>query len=150
MARIERDTVMGSRPEPDAGEPVLAEWRGDPAVYRKNNTILAAVFAVLAGAALVAIGNPYPWTGPLAAVLAVGLRAVYLRSEALGEGWRLTPARLLGPGGRIVPLSSLAEVRPFFGDVLLITRTGDKHLMKYLADGAAVRARIDAARQGRA
>ena len=130
----------------EAGEAVLADWRADAGIYRKNNTILAAVFAVGAGLVLWAMGNPWPWTGPLAAILAVGVRAAYLRSEVMAQGWRLTATRLLGPGGRIVPLSALAEVRPFFGDVLLITRAGDKHLMKYLADPAAVQARIQQAR----
>lgn len=133
----------------EGGERVLAEWRADPGIYRRNTTVLAAILGAGAGLVLWAAGNPYPWTGPLAAILAVGLRALYLRSEALAESWRLTETRLLGPGGRIVPLSSLAGVKPFLGDLVLISRTGDKHLMKYLSDPAAVRARIDAARAGR-
>ncbi len=145
-ATIAPDPVIGRPVAAGDGEEILAEWRADPAIYWKNNTILAAVFAVLAYGVLWFIGNPFPWTGPLAAVLAVGVRALYLRSEVMGDTWRLTKTRLLGPGGRIVPLSSLAEVKLFFGDVLLITRAGDKHLMKYLAEGPAALARIDAAR----
>jgi hypothetical protein len=101
---------------------------------------------VLAYGVLWYIGNPFPWTGPLAAILAVGIRALYLRSEVMGDSWRLTKTRILGPGGRIVPLSTLAGVKLFLGDVVLITGAGDKYLMKYLAHGPDVLARIDAAR----
>ena len=66
----------------------------------------------------------------------------------MAEIWRLTNRRLLGPAGRIVPLSSLKLARPFFGAVQLVTQTGDKHLIKYQADVAETLARIDAARPG--
>ena len=63
--------------------------------------------------------------------------------------WRLTNRRLLGPAGRIVPLSSLKEVRPFFGAVQLITQGGDKHLVKYQLDAAGVVAAITKAKGAR-
>jgi len=142
MARIDPER-MHPQPAPlEPGEVLLAEWRADPGVYWKNHLILSVVLGFAAGLVLVAMGNPHPWTGPVAAVLAVFARAFYLRSEALGDTWRLTPRRLLGPGGRIVPLSSIETVRPFLSDVLVITPAGDKHLMKYLADAPAVIARI--------
>jgi hypothetical protein len=146
MAQVDRDDVMGREVQPEADEPVLAEWRADPAIYWKNHLILMAAFGLAAGGVLLWIGNPTPWVGPLAAVLAVGLRAAYLRSEALSDRWRLTPSRLLGPRGRVIALSAIADVRPLFGDVLVITRAGDKHLMKYMADAPGVIARIGAAR----
>ncbi|MGA0542066.1 hypothetical protein [Neotabrizicola sp. VNH66] len=124
---------------------VLADWRADPGIYWKNHLILAAVFAVLAAAVLWAIGNPHVWTGPLAAILAVFVRAAYLRSEALAARWTLTRAQLSGPQGRLVPLSSVAEVKIVLGDVLVVTRAGDKHLIKYLADPEAARAAIERA-----
>lgn len=142
MSQIEPDRLL-SRPAPlEPGEHVLAEWRADPVVYWKNHLILAAVFGLAAGAVLVWIGNPFPWTGPVAAVLSVFARAAYLRSEALGEGWRLTERRLLGPGGRVVHLSAIKHLRPFLGDVQIVTLSGDKHLMKYPTDARAVIARI--------
>lgn len=149
MSQIQPDPLLPGPAETAPGEGVLAEWRADPGIYWKNNLILAAVLAVLAGGVLWAIGNPFPWTGPVAAVLAVAVRAAWLRSEVMAESWRLTATRLLGPGGRIVPLSALSEVRPLLGDLVLVTRAGDKHLMKYLADAPAVRQAILAAR-GRA
>lgn len=149
MPDLPRDSIHPTPAALEGDEKVVARFAADPATYWRSHAVMAVAGAVGAGVVLVLLGNPYPWTGPLAAILAVGLRALYLRSEALAESWRLTETRLLGPGGRIVPLSSLAGVKPFLGDLVLISRTGDKHLMKYLSDPAAVRARIDAARAGR-
>jgi hypothetical protein len=73
---------------------------------------------------------------------AIGARAAYLAPEALADVWRLTDRRLIGPAGRIVPLPQVALARPFLGAVQVVTRTGDKHLMKYLANPAATAARI--------
>ena len=121
---------------------IIADWRADPAIYWKNHMILAAVFAVAAYVVLWAIGNPFAWTGPVAAVLAVFARAAFLRSEYLNGVWQLSETQLKGPLGRLVPLSAIAEVKPLFGDVLVVTHSGDKHLMKYLTDPAAVIAQI--------
>jgi hypothetical protein len=85
----------------------------------------------------------------VAAVLAIGLRAAYLKSEALAEDWKLTNRRLIGPGGRIVPLSSLKLARPFLGAVQLVTQGGDKHLIKYQANPAATVAAIEQAKAGK-
>lgn len=147
MAQITRDPLLSREAPLEPGEFVLAEWTADPAAYWKNHLILAVVLGTLAGLVLVWLGNAYPWTGPVAAVLAVGARAFILRSEALTDRWRLTPRRLLGPGGRAIPLGSIRLARPFLGDVQIVTRTGEKHLMKYMADARAVIARIDEARQ---
>ena len=95
---------------------------------------------------LIWLGNPYPVAGPFGAVLAIGARAAYLASEALTETWRLTTRRLIGPGGRSIPLARLPEARPFFGSVQITTTTGDRHLIKYLADPAATASRIEARR----
>jgi hypothetical protein len=128
---------------------VLAEFRADRGAYWRTHLILAVLAGAAAGVVLVAVGNPHPWVGPVAALLAVGARAAYLASEALSDRWVLTERRLLGPGGQAVALPALTQVRPFFGAVQLVTRGGDKHLMKYLADAPAVVAAIDRAR-GRA
>jgi hypothetical protein len=147
MTQIEPDPLMNRVVALEPGEVVLAEWRADPAIYWKNHLILAVVLGTLAGLALMAVGNPFPWTGPVAAVLAVGARALYLRSEALGESWRLTGRRLLGPGGRAMPRAAIREARPFLGDVQIVTLSGDKHLMKYLSDPKAVIAAIAGTRR---
>lgn len=146
MPDLPRDSVIGRPVAPEAGEAVLAEFPADRAAYWRSHAALAVAGGAAAGLVLLALGNPHAWVGPVAAGLAVGLRAAYLASEALSDRWVLTERRLLGPGGQVVPLSALTGVRPFFGAVQLVTRGGDKHLMKYLADAPAAVARIDRAR----
>lgn len=146
MSELPRDSVIGRPVAPDPGEAVLAEFRADRAAYWRSHLILAVAGGAAAGLVLVAMGNGDPWVGPVAALLAVGARAAYLASEALSDRWVLTERRLLGPGGQVVPLSALTQVRPFFGAVQLVTRGGDKHLLKYLADAQSVVSRIDRAR----
>ncbi|MEH7829129.1 hypothetical protein [Gemmobacter denitrificans] len=128
------------------GEELRATFAPDRTTYLRRVLILIVLFGALAGAILLALGNPYPWTGPVAALLGVGVRGWYLASEALAATWRLTDRRLLGPAGQVVPLSSIDRVQTVFGDVLVITRAGDKHLLKYLPDAPAVIARLQEAR----
>lgn len=142
MARIEPDSVIG-RPAPlSEGEVLVAEFRADRVTYWRSHLIMAVILGALAGLVLLWQGNPYPVVGPVAAVLAIGVRAAFLASEALTDLWRLTDRRLLGPGGRIVPLAQLQTARPFLGGVQIVTTTGDKHLMKYLADPQATAASV--------
>ena len=69
-------------------------------------------------------------------------RAAFLASEALAEVWRLTDRRLLGPGGRAIPLAQIkaARPRPWLGADH--HHGGDRHLIKYHADPAATAVRI--------
>ena len=145
MTQIEPDSVMGRAADLASGETVVQEFRADRLTYWKSHLIMAVVLGAAAGFFLMWQGNPYPVAGPLGAVLAIGARAAYLASEALGESWRLTDRRLLGPGGRSIPLAQVKMARPFLGAVQVVTHSGDKHLMKYLADTAATAARILAA-----
>lgn len=149
MSEIIRDSIHGVTVPLDANETLIVTFRADLPTYWKSHAIMALVAGVLAGAALVYGGNPAPWVGPVAAVLAIGLRAAYLKSEVLAEEWRLTNRRLLGPGGRIAPLSSLKLARPFLGAVQLVMAGGDKHLIKYQADAATTVAAIMAAKAGK-
>lgn len=142
MARIEPDSVMGHAAPLLDGEKVVQEIRPDRATYWRAHLVMAVVLGILAGLALLWQGNPYPVVGPVAAVLAIGIRAAYVQSEAMAEVWRLTDRRLLGPAGRIVPLAQLQAARPFLGAVQVVTSTGDKHLIKYQADPAATAARL--------
>jgi len=150
MPDLPRDAVMGEavmaplRPD----ETMLAEWPADTSSYWRSHAIMAVIGGVIAGAVLVAVGNPTPWVGPVAAVAAMAARGWYLASEALVAHWRLTDQRLQGPGGRVIPLPQIKRVRPFLGDVQVITRSGDKYLMKYMADVRAVVAAIESAQQG--
>ncbi len=152
MPELPRDTVMGeavkSPLRPD--EAMLAEWDADKNAYWRSHAIMAVLGGFVAGVVLVAIGNPSPWVGPVAAVAAMGARGWYLVSEALTAQWRLTDQRLQGPGGREIELAQIKLARGFLGDVQIVTHSGDKHLMKYMADQNAVIAAITAAKQGRA
>jgi hypothetical protein len=151
MPELPRDSIMGPavmaplRP----GEVMLAEWPADIGSYWRSHAVMAVLGGFVAGVALVVIQNPTPWVGPVAAVAAMVARGWYLASEALAVEWRLTDQRLQGPGGRDIALAQIKLARPFLGDVQIVTRSGDKHLMKYLADKPAALAAIEAAQQGR-
>ncbi len=142
MARIEPDSLLAQTVPLQDGEKVVAEFRADRVAYWRSHLIMAVVLGAAAGLILIWLGNPYPVAGPFGAVLAIGARAAYLASEALTETWRLTDRRLLGPGGRTIPLAQIRSARPFLGAVQITTATGDRHLIKYLADPTATAARI--------
>jgi hypothetical protein len=142
MARIEPDSIHGHYVPLQDGETLLAEFRADRMAYWRAHLIMAVVLGTAAGLFLIWQGNPYPVAGPFGAILAIGARATYLASEALGDVWRLTDQRLLGPGGRSIPLGQIRSARAVLGAVQVTTATGDRHLMKYLADPAATAARI--------
>lgn len=135
----------------ESGEKTLVELRADKGRYWRDHGIMAVALMALAGAVLWAIGSPYPAIGSLGAILAVAVRAAYLASETLGLVWVLTDRRLILPDGqRSVMLLEIDKVRPLLGDVQVITRSGDKHLMKHLDDPQGVIARIFEARDKRA
>jgi hypothetical protein len=142
MARIEPDPILGTVTPLQNGETLVAEFRADRIAYWRGHLILAVVLGTAAGLILMWQGNPYPVAGPLGALLAIGVRAVYLASEALAETWRLTDRRMLGPGGRAIALVQIRSAQPVLGAVQITTKAGDRHLIKYLADPAAVADRI--------
>ncbi|KAF0114699.1 MAG: hypothetical protein FD150_1408 [Rhodobacteraceae bacterium] len=137
MARIEPDAILAQTTPLQDGEKVQAEFRADRTAYWRSHLIMAVVLGAVAGLILIWQGNPYPVAGPFGAAIAIGARAAYLASEALAETWRLTDRRLLGPGGRAIPLSQIRSARPFLGAVQITTTSGDRHLIKYLVDPAA-------------
>jgi len=119
----------------------------DRATYIRTHWTMAAV-AMLAGMVVLALlGNPHIWTGAVGGLAAVALRGWYLMDEELAHVWTLRDNTLEGPGGRSVPLNSLKEVRTMGAAVQLITSGGDKHLIKFQADPAATRTRIEAAQR---
>lgn len=148
MAQITRDTIHGAPAALDEGEKIIATFAPHLPAYWRSHAVMALAGGVGAGVVLVALGNPAPWVGPVAAAAAIAIRALYLRSEAMAEDWRMTSRRLLGPGGRIVPLSQIKEARKFLGAVQIVTKSGDKHLIKYQQDAAATAAAILKARDG--
>ena len=95
-----------------------------------------------------AIGNPHVWTGAVGGLAAIAVRAGYLASDEVNARWDLTDRRLLGPLGKQAWLREIAQLRVLGSAVQIVTTEGDKHLIKYLADRDAVKARIKAAVAG--
>lgn len=117
----------------------------DRGAYLRTNAWLAAGAMAGAMGVLWAIGNPHVWTGAVAGLAAIGVRAWYLASEELAAVWELEGGTLTGPGGRRVPLGQVQTVRKMGSFVQVITRGGDKHLIKYQADPDATKAAIERA-----
>ena len=141
---------------PDTGPATLNEnetvrevFRADRRTYWRDHAWMAAGAMALGMVVLAAMGNPHVWTGAVGGLAAIAVRAFYLASEAMDAEWRLTDARLLGPGFTagpvIIALDDIAAVRGFGSAVQVVTRAGDKHLLKYMADRRHVEARIASA-----
>ncbi|HDR28472.1 hypothetical protein [Rhodovulum sp.] len=127
------------------GETVQAQFRADRGTYIKAHVLLAAIAGVGASLVLLLLGNPYPWVGIVAALLGIGVRGAYLMGEELSAVWTLTDRALNGPGGRRVLFENIDKAGKLGAAVQIITRSGDKHLIKFLAEPDAVVARIVAA-----
>jgi hypothetical protein len=123
-------------------ENLAATFTPDRQTYWRAHLIMAVALGAAIGLFLLWQGNPYPVMGPIGAALAIAVRAAYVASEAFGDVWYLTNQRLIGPRGLTVPRAQIATARPFFGSVQISTTTGDKHLIKYLANPAVDAARL--------
>ncbi len=134
----------------EKGEKVLTELRSDRARYWRDHAMLALLGMAGAGAVLWLLGSDHVAIGSLGAVLALGVRGLYLASEQFKSVWVLTDRRLVLPGGRSVMLLEIETVRKLMGDMQIITRAGDKHLIKHIADPDAAVALIEQARTRRA
>ncbi|MCE8509322.1 hypothetical protein KBY28_12790 [Ruegeria pomeroyi] len=124
-------------------DPVI-RFVADRQAYLRNHTWMAAIAMGGAMAVLWALGNPYIWTGAPAGLAAIALRGWYLASEELAVVWEISEGTLSGPGPRL-PLSQIEMVRTMGSYVQVITKGGDKHLIKYQADPAATKAAIERA-----
>ncbi len=117
----------------------------DKGAYVRTNAWIAAGAMAAAMIILWLIGNPYVWTGAPAGLAAIGLRAWYLASEELAARWTMSDDTLTGPGPRTVPLNQISAVNTMGSFVQIVTKGGDKHLIKYQADPAATKALIERA-----
>jgi hypothetical protein len=147
--KISRDTILGGGLELDPGEKVIAEFGPDRATYWRGHIMMAGIGGLVALVVLLLMGQAAPWVGPIGAFAALGIRGWYLASETLALRWHLSNRRLIIPGGRAFGLGEIVQAKPFFGNVQIVTRAGDKHLMKYMADAPAVIAAIEAAARKR-
>ncbi|WP_457649960.1 hypothetical protein [Profundibacter sp.] len=113
--------------------PIL-EIRASRAAYNREHVVLFLIGAIGMYFVLWAVGNPFPWTGIVGAAFAIFIRWFYVASEAMDVVWTLTDTHLIGPSERSIPLASIKTVRSLFSAVQVITHTGDKYMLKYLAD----------------
>ncbi|SDW19571.1 hypothetical protein [Roseicitreum antarcticum] len=144
--RATGDTVFTAEP----GEKALRDIRSDRTTYWRDHGIMAVLGMFGAGVVLTLIGSPYAAIGALGAVLALAVRGAYLYSEQMKFQWVVTNMRLIGPGGRAIMLLELENVRRLFGDIQVITKSGDKYLIKHVKNPADAIADILSARDKRA
>jgi hypothetical protein len=130
------------------GETLVARFTGNRTTYAKEHVMLAALGSVGAAGVLIAMGNPHYWTGPVGAVIAIAVRGFYVASEQIGMTWQLTDRRLITPTGMTVPRSEIENVRVIFSAAQVVTRSGEKFMIKYQSDPRAVADTILAWRQG--
>jgi hypothetical protein len=118
----------------------------DRSAYIRAHAWMAA-FAMAAGMGVLwAAGNPHVWTGAIGGLAAIALRGWYLASEELAVVWTISGGVLTGPAERSVPLHDIETIRSMGGYVQVITKGGDKHLIKYQADPASTLSAIERAR----
>ncbi|OOY29854.1 hypothetical protein BMI90_02600 [Thioclava sp. L04-15] len=118
--------------------------------YWTDHAVLAVIGAVIVSAVLFWLGKGNQVTiAAFAIVLGMALRGLYFRSEAFARRWQLTDRRLIGPQGKQVMLLEIDAVRSLMGDVQVVTKGGDKHLIRHLADAAPVVREIESAQAAR-
>ncbi len=117
-------------------------FRPDRTQYWRDQAWLAAGAMAIGMAILWAMGNPHVWTGAVGGLLAIGLRAGVMASEELAHEWRMSNSTLSGPSGRQVALSEIARLRRLGSAVQVMTKAGDKYMIKFNADAAAVLATL--------
>lgn len=120
------------------------QFTPDKQAYIRAQAWLAALGMGLAMVVLWLIGNPYVWTGAPAGLAAIALRGWYMASEELNAVWDLQSDALKGPN-QTIPLHQIEAVRTLGSAVQVITKTGDKHLIKFQADPANTKAVIEKA-----
>lgn len=123
----------------------MTRFTADRTAYIRSHTWLAALGMGGAMAVLWIMGNPYIWTGAPAGLAAIAIRGWYLASEELSAVWSIQDGALTGPGPRTIQLSQIEAVKTIGSFVQIITRSGDKHLIKYQADPAATKTAIERA-----
>ncbi|MEX0302824.1 MAG: hypothetical protein AB3N24_10405 [Leisingera sp.] len=115
----------------------------DRSAYVRAHAWMAAIGMGGAMALLWALDSPHIWTGAVGGLAAIGLRGWYMASEELAVVWTLTKESLTGPAGRSVPVIQIEAVKTLGSYVQVITKGGDKHLIKYQADPAATARAIE-------
>jgi len=125
----------------------MTEFRPDKSTYIRTHAVMTAVAMAAGMFVLWLLGNPHIWTGAVGGFAAVAVRGWYMASELLEEVWTLEGSQLKGPYQRQTSLHNIEKLRTIAGAVQVVTKTGDKHLIKYQEDPQAVIATLNAARE---
>lgn len=132
-----------TEPSLATGETRIASFTGDKATYIKEHVLLAMIAAVGGVAILMAIGNPFPWTGAVGGIAAIAVRGFYVASEQIGMTWTLTERAVISPAGLRIPRADIDKVNTIFSAAQIVTKTGDKYMLKYQADPQEVKRTIE-------
>lgn len=109
----------------------VIEFTPNRSAYIRAHAWMSA-FAMAAGMMILwAMDNPHVWTGAIGGLGAIALRGWYMMSEEMAVIWRVQDGALNGPAERNVPLDQIDAVKTMGSYVQVITRRGDKHLIKY-------------------
>ncbi len=119
----------------------------DRGTYLRTHWTMAAIAMAIGMIVLALLGSPHVWTGAVGGLAAVVLRGWYLMDEELARIWTLGDTALQGPGDLRLPLTDVAKTRIIGAAVQMVTRSGDKHLIKFQATPDWTRAQIEAARR---
>jgi hypothetical protein len=109
----------------------VIEFNPNRSAYVTAHAWMAAIAMVAGMVILWAVGNPHVWTGAIGGLGAIGLRGWYMMSEELAVTWRVENRVLTGPAERRVPLDQIETIKTMGSYVQVITKGGDKHLIKY-------------------
>lgn len=124
----------------------VIEFNPNRSAYITAHAWMAAIAMVAGMGILWALGNPHVWTGAIGGLGAIFLRGWYMMSEELAVVWRISDGVLTGPAERQVPLDQIEAVKTMGSYVQVITKGGDKHLIKYQASPSFTASTIEGAR----
>ncbi|WP_439121947.1 hypothetical protein [Marivita sp.] len=128
----------------------MIEFKPDMATYIRAHAVMTAIAMAAGMLILWVLDNPHIWTGAVGGFAAVALRGWYMADEVMEEVWTLSGTSLKGPYERKAQLDEIVKVRTIAGSVQIITKSGNKHLIKYQPDTKAVIDQINTERQKRA
>ncbi len=128
----------------------MIEFKPDMSTYLRAHAVMTAIAMAAGMLILWILGNPHIWTGAVGGFAAVALRGWYLADEVMDEVWTMSSVGLKGPYERKARFEDISKLRTIAGSVQIITKSGDKHLIKYQPDPNAVIAQINAVRQKKA
>ncbi|OIQ35020.1 MAG: hypothetical protein BM559_03435 [Roseobacter sp. MedPE-SWchi] len=124
----------------------VIEFTPNRSAYITAHAWMAAIAMVAGMVILWALDNPHVWTGAIGGLAAIVLRGWYMMSEELAVVWRIENGVLTGPAERRVALNQIEAVKTMGSYVQVITKGGDKHLIKYQASPAFTSSTIEGAR----